>query len=206
VFRRLYTFIYAFICGTIDRVDLTALREELVAKATGATIEIGAGTGLNLRYYPAAVTHLVLVEPDPYMAELLCRRVANVRPNTEIRDAAAERLPFPDGRFDTAVVTFVLCCVADQHSALREIGRVLAPGGRMLFLEHVRSADSTVAARQDSMPQSGRLISCHPNRATLEAIESSRLSVESVRHVKVPRAPKIERSMIVGAALASSAG
>jgi ubiquinone/menaquinone biosynthesis C-methylase UbiE len=88
------------------------------------------------------VTRLCLVEPDPDMRKRLRRRVS-ARDDVEIVDARAEALPFPDESFDTAVVTFALCSVADSDAALGEIARVLRPGGRLLFLEHVRDTDPT---------------------------------------------------------------
>ena len=115
-------------------------------------------------------------------------------------DATAAQLPFPDASFDTAVVTFTLCSVPDEQSALSEITRVLAPGGRLLFFEHVRSADPRIAARQDKIPFPYPLIGCHPNRDTLREIEASPLAVESVRAGELPKAPEIERPMIVGTA------
>ena len=115
-------------------------------------------------------------------------------------DAAAAQLPFPDASFDTAVVTFVLCSVPDPDAALTEIARVLRPGGRLLFAEHVRSEDPALAARQDHRPLTYKLIGCHPNRATLDTITSSPLRVEDVRHGEVPKVPAIERPMIIGTA------
>ena len=175
-------------------------RHDLLAQATGATIEIGAGTGLNLPYYPPPVTRLALIEPDPHMTRRLRSRAARLGRDAEIIDATADQLPFPDASFDTAVVTFTLCSVPDEQAALSEITRVLTPGGRLLFLEHVRSADAGIAARQDKLPFPYPLIGCHPNRDTLQEIKASPLTVESVRNGELPKAPKIERPMIVGAA------
>jgi SAM-dependent methyltransferase len=106
------------------------------------------------------------------------------------------------------VVTFALCSVPDEQAALREITRVLAPGGRLLFLEHVRSADPRIAAKQDKAPFPYPLIGCHPNRDTLREIKASPLALESVRAGELPKTPEIERPMIVGTARrhASTAG
>jgi hypothetical protein len=82
----------------------------------------------------------------------------------------------------------------------RKNARILVPGGRLLFLEHVRSADPGIAAKQDRRPFPYPLIGCHPNRDTLREIEASPLTVESVRTGELPKAPKIERPMIAGAA------
>jgi ubiquinone/menaquinone biosynthesis C-methylase UbiE len=183
-----------------EAAGLSEERQRLLAQASGKTLEIGAGTGLNLAYYPEAVTQLVLVEPDLYMARRLRRRIAEIRPDADLLNATAAQLPFADASFDTVVVTFVLCSVPNPDAALVEIARVMRPGGRLLFAEHVRSDDSTVAAKQDRRPVPYKLMGCHPNRATLDTIESSPLRVEDVRHGEVPKAPKIERPMIIGTA------
>ena len=200
LFLRCYAATYDLFNGPAERAGLREQRHDLLAQATGATIEIGAGTGLNLPHYPPAVTRLALIEPDPHMSRRLRRRAARPGRDAEIRSASADRLPFPDASFDTAVVTFTLCSVPDEQAALREITRVLAPGGRLLFLEHVRSADPRIAARQDKNPFPYPLIGCHPNRDTLADIEASPLTVESVRAGELPKAPAIERPMIVGTA------
>jgi ubiquinone/menaquinone biosynthesis C-methylase UbiE len=204
VLKRLFSWCYAatydLFNGPAERAGLREQRHDLLTQATGATIEIGAGTGLNLPHYPSAVTRLALIEPDPHMSRRLRRRAARPGPGAEICSASADRLPFPDASFDTVVATFTLCSVPDEQAALREITRVLAPGGRLLFLEHVRSADPRIAAKQDKVPFPYPLIGCHPNRDTLREIKASPLAVESVRAGELPKAPKIERPMIVGTA------
>ena len=202
--KRLFLWSYAAMYdrfnASAERAGLREQRRDLIAQATGATIEIGAGTGLNLAHYPPEVTRLALAEPDPYMRERLRRRVSRLGRDAEVLDAAADRLPCPDESFDTAVVTFALCSVPDEQAALSEITRVLVPGGRLLFLEHVRSADPRVAAKQDKMPFPYPVIGCHPNRDTLAEIKASPLTVESVREGELPKAPAIERPMIAGTA------
>jgi ubiquinone/menaquinone biosynthesis C-methylase UbiE len=198
--RRLFAALYETIGKGSEDAGMREERRRLLAAAYGATIDIGTGTGLNVPLYPAAVTRLVLAEPDRHMRARLGRRVAVSYPTAEIVDAAAEALPFPDATFDTAVVTFVLCSVRDQRAVLDEIARVLKPGGRLLFLEHVRSDDAKVARWQDRVRPLYNLVGCNPNRATLAAIEASPLSVESVKHGEVPKAPQVERPLIVGTA------
>jgi ubiquinone/menaquinone biosynthesis C-methylase UbiE len=200
LFSWCYAALYDRFNAPAERAGLRQQRHDLLTAATGATIEIGAGTGLNLPHYPAAVSRLVLIEPDPQMRARLRRRVSRLASAAEILDATGDQLPFPDASFDTAVVTFTLCTVPDQQAALGEISRVLAPGGRLLFLEHVRSADPRIAARQDKAPLPYRLIGCHPGRDTLAEIRASALEVESATAGEVPKAPAIERAMIAGSA------
>ena len=199
MFKAFYAAVYDRISRGAERAGLSEDRHGLLAQAAGATIEVGAGTGANLAYFPPAVTRLCLVEPDPNMRKRLRRRVGG-RDNVEIVDARAEALPFPDASFDTAVVTFALCSVADLDTALAEIARVLRPGGRLLFLEHVRDTDPGVARKQDHPVFLYSWIGCHPNRDTLTAIGRARFQVTTVRHGEVPKAPRVERPMIVGTA------
>jgi ubiquinone/menaquinone biosynthesis C-methylase UbiE len=198
--RRLFAALYDTVGKGSEEAGMRDERHRLLAEASGATIEVGAGTGLNLQHYPGAVTRLVLSEPDRHMRTRLGKRVAELNPDAEVVDAPAEQLPFPDATFDTAVVTYVLCSVPDQQAALAEIARVLKPDGRLLFLEHVRSDDPKIAKRQDRIRPLYNLVGCNPNRDTLAAIEASAFDVDSVRHGEVPKAPKVERPLIAGIA------
>jgi ubiquinone/menaquinone biosynthesis C-methylase UbiE len=203
MFKAFYAAIYDRISSGSERAGLSKDRHELLAQAVGATIEIGAGTGANLAHFSPAVTRLCLVEPDPNMRKRLRRR-ASGRDDVEIVAAPAEVLPFPDGSFDTAVVTFALCSVTDLGGALAEIARVLRPGGRLLFLEHVRDTDPQVARKQDHPGFLYSWVGCHPNRDTLTAISRAPFEVTTVRHGEVPKAPRVERPMIVGVAARSA--
>jgi ubiquinone/menaquinone biosynthesis C-methylase UbiE len=198
--RRVFAALYDAVGKGSEVAGMREERRQLLATTEGATIEIGAGTGLNLEHYPEAVTRLVLAEPDRHMRRRLRRRVDARDRVAEVIDASAERLPFPDATFDTAVVTLVLCSVPNQEVALAEIARVMKPNGRLLFIEHVRSEDPKLAKRQDRSKPLYNLVGCNPNRDTLAAIEASAFRVESVRHGEVPKAPKVERPMIVGTA------
>jgi ubiquinone/menaquinone biosynthesis C-methylase UbiE len=199
--RRVFAALYDGMNKGTEAAGIRGERHDLLAQAQGTTVEIGAGTGLNLEHYPDSVTRLVLAEPDEHMRRRLGHRVDLGRPATEVIDAGVEALPFPDATFDTAVVTWVLCSVPDQRLALQEIARVLKPSGRLLFLEHVRSDDPQVAKWQDRIrPLYSHLAGCNPNRDTLAAIQASDFEVESVRRGVVPKAPRFERPMIVGSA------
>jgi ubiquinone/menaquinone biosynthesis C-methylase UbiE len=198
--RRLFAALYDTVGRGSEEAGLREERRQLVAGAGGATLEIGAGTGLNLEHYPPAVDRLVLTEPDRHMRRRLQRRLDALGRTAEIVDARAEALPFPDATFDTAVVTLVLCSVESQQAALAELARVLKPNGQLLFLEHVRSADPKIARRQDRIRPLYNLVGCNPNRDTLAGIQSSAFAVESVKQGELPKAPKVERPMIVGTA------
>jgi ubiquinone/menaquinone biosynthesis C-methylase UbiE len=191
-----------FMSGT-EKAGLTDKRRTLLGNATGRVIEIGAGTGVNLDLYGDRVSELVLTEPEEPMAKRLERKAAEGGRQVTVLRAPAEKLPFPDDSFDTAVCTLVLCTVGDPQRALAEIRRVLRPGGQLLFLEHVRSDDARVAKWQDRITPVWRRIGhgCHPNRSTAELIKGSFDSVE-VEHDSMPKAPPVFRPLRHGRAIA----
>ena len=142
--HRIFAGLYDRMLRGTERAGLSDMRAELLADAQGRTLELGAGTGLNLAHYTDAVTELLLTEPDPHMARRLRKRLDDEPPTparVEVVEAPAEHVPFEDGSFDSVVATLVLCSVESPGAAAREIARVLKPEGRLLCLEHVRSAD-----------------------------------------------------------------
>jgi SAM-dependent methyltransferase len=170
--------------------------------ARGRVLEVGAGTGANLRYYPSHLETLICAEPGTAMATRLERRVREQPRRVTIVQAAAESLPFADAEFDVVVSTLVLCTVGDQRRALHQIGRVLKPGGRLLFIEHVRSDQPGLAVWQDRLNGLNRLIAggCNCNRSTLDAIRDAGFTVTALTRGELPKAPPFVRPMIVGAA------
>jgi len=185
-----------------EEAGLRALRQSLVGEATGRVLELGAGTGLNLPHYAESVESLVLTEPQSPMLRRLEDKAREQAPSAELRQAPAEELPFADASFDTVVSTLVLCG-ADQQRSLGEVRRVLRPGGRLLFLEHVRSDDPGLGRFQDRMNWLNRLVvGCDCNRRTLAAIEDAGFTVSRVEHTTLPEAPKFTRPLIVGEAVA----
>lgn len=186
-----------------EEAGVRALREGLLAGATGRVLEIGAGTGANLPLYDGGLEALVMTEPEAAMLRRLQQKAREQAPDAEVVQAPAESLPFEDGSFDTVVSTLVLCGVDDQSQALREAHRVLRPGGRLLFLEHVRSDDPGLARFQDRMNWLNRLVvQCDCNRPTLAAIEAAGFDVTQLDHTTMPKAPKFVRPLIVGTASA----
>src|SRR5579864_983313 len=188
-----------------EEAGVRALRQSLLADATGRVLEIGAGTGTNLPFYNGRVESLVLTEPAPPMVRRLQRNAGEHIPQARVLRAPAEDLPFEDDSFDTVVATLVLCGVDDQPRALREARRVLRPGGRLLFLEHVRSDEPGLARFQDRMNWLNRLVvQCDCNRPTLATIEAAQFEVSRLERTVMPKAPKFVRPLIVGLATAPS--
>jgi SAM-dependent methyltransferase len=182
-----------------DRAGLARWRRELLGRAEGRVVEIGAGAGPNFRHYPPGA-RVAATEPDPHMLKR-ARRSARKRPGITVQQASADALPFADDTVDTVVGTAVLCSVPDQAAALADIKRVLKPGGSYLFIEHVRSDDPALAARQDRGERRQVRFGggCHPNRATLDAIIAAGLEPERIEHLQLPGS-KLTKPAIFGAA------
>jgi SAM-dependent methyltransferase len=200
---RLFAAMYDRGLKATEDAGLREMRRETLRAARGRTIDLGAGTGANLGLYPDAVTELVLAEPDPHMSKQLSQKLAQSGRAAELVEAPAERLPFEDSSFDTAVFTLVLCTVPDPQAALAEAARILKPGGRLLFVEHVRAGHGGLARWQDRLESPWRFLAdgCHCNRDTIANIEASPLSIERVEHGRLPKAPPIIRPLIQGQAV-----
>jgi ubiquinone/menaquinone biosynthesis C-methylase UbiE len=175
----IFAALYDPLCASAERRWMGGRRRRLLAGARGAVLEIGGGTGANLAHY-RNVDRVTIAEPDPFMRNRIGPKLEDARVPVEVSAAGAESLPFPDGSFDTVVSTLVLCTVPDQEAALDEVRRVLRPGGRLLFIEHVRAA-GPMARWQDRLePLWRRLLGgCHPNRDTVAAIEEAGFEIET---------------------------
>lgn len=185
-----------------EDAGLRAMRRETLAAASGRAIDLGAGTGVNLDLFPSQVSELVLAEPDPHMLKQLRAKLVGRGGGITAVQAPAERLPFEDDSFDTAVFTLVLCTVPDPVAALAEAARVLRPGGRLLFIEHVRSEEEGLARWQDRLEKPWRFLAdgCHCNRDTVALIESSPFALEQVEHEHLPKALPIVKPLVRGRA------
>jgi ubiquinone/menaquinone biosynthesis C-methylase UbiE len=190
-----------------ERTVGTRLRRTELAPSRGRVLEIGAGTGANLPHYPEGVEELVLTEPDGAMLKRLRKRAAEHGREATVLQASAEALPFNDASFDTVVATVVLCSVPSQATALREVRRVLRPGGQFLFAEHVRSDDPRRARRQDRLDRPWSIVAsgCHPNRETLAAIEAAGFEVQELERSELPMGPRLVRPYILGRATVPAA-
>jgi SAM-dependent methyltransferase len=186
-----------------EAAGLAAYRHALLRQSSGRVLEIGGGTGANLAHYPAGIEALTITEPEVPMIRRLEPRAREHSPLTKVLRAPAEDLPFDDDSFDVAVSTLVLCGVSDQPRALRELHRVLRPGGRLLFIEHVRARDPKQASRQDRLNWLNRLlVRCDCNRPTLDSIQASGFAVTQVEHTLLPKAPSFASPTVVGSASA----
>lgn len=179
---------------------LRRLRAEVVGAARGRVLELGAGTGLNIKHY-SGVQRLVLTEPEPGMATRLQRRLKGSAVAGEVVMAPAEKLPFDDGSFDAVVATMVFCTVSDPHTALRETRRVLAPGGRLLFIEHVRADTGSRLERwQDRLYRPWRAFAygCRCNQSTLDMIGAAGLRTTEVGNARWRGMPPLVHPVVYG--------
>ncbi|HEV7399605.1 MAG TPA: class I SAM-dependent methyltransferase [Solirubrobacterales bacterium] len=185
-----------------EDAGLRQMRRETLGQARGRTLDIGAGTGVNAGLFPPAVSELVLVEPDPHMFKKLQVKLEGSGEGVSSIEAPAEQLPFADGSADTVVFTLVLCTVPDPAAALAEAARVLRPGGKLLFVEHVRSQHPDLARWQDRLEKPWRFLAdgCHCNRDTVATIEASPFELEQVEHDRLPKAAPIVRPLARGSA------
>jgi ubiquinone/menaquinone biosynthesis C-methylase UbiE len=198
---RFFAFTYDRFSRGSEEAGLAEIRRNLIAGASGNVLEIGGGTGANLGYYDADVASLTITEPEPPMLKRLERKAREQKSKATLLRAPAEALPFDDASFDTVVSTLVLCGVDDQRRAVDEIRRVLRPGGRLIFMEHVRSDDPRVARMQDRMnPVNRFVVCCDCNRPTLETVRAAGFDVTELEQTELPKAPPFVRPLIVGTA------
>ena len=187
----LFAWWYPKLMGMSERAGQADVRRAQLAAAAGRTLEIGVGSGLSLPHYGDPVTELVLLEPNKAFHPELLRTIegAQQRPwSWRLVSGDGHQMPFDDSTFDTVTASFMFCSVADPAQVLDEIHRVLRPGGRLLFHEHVRG-EGTRARLQDALApvQVALADGCHPNRDFLAAVEASRLQTVHLVHSRMPR-------------------
>jgi SAM-dependent methyltransferase len=202
IWARAFPVVYDPFLWLGEQRGVRALRSRVLRRARGCTVEIGAGTGLNLPHYPDEVDQLVLAEPDPGMRSRLEKKLADSGRPGRLVDAPAERLPFADGSVDTVVSTFVLCTVDAPDRVLREIVRVLRPGGQLCFIEHVRSESPRLARWQDRLATPWRSFGrgCRCNRTTAQLIAACGLVLDDIYAGSWRAMPPIVRPLVAGQA------
>ncbi|HEX7134641.1 MAG TPA: class I SAM-dependent methyltransferase [Iamia sp.] len=203
---RVFARFYDRALAPLEEAGLQAWRAELLADLSGTVVEIGAGTGANLAHYPSTVDRLVLTEPEPAMLALLRERLDQAPAGVDVtaRRAAASSLPLADGEADAVVTTLVLCTVPEPSAVLAEARRVLRPGGRLVFLEHVAAEDRPERLRRQRwLDHVWHLFAggCRLTRRTEAAIVDAGFAVEGITRESARKAPKVIRPMIRGTAV-----
>jgi ubiquinone/menaquinone biosynthesis C-methylase UbiE len=188
-----------------EKRTLARRRAELLAGARGRTLEIGAGTGANIPYYPDDVEELILAEPFEPMRRRLERKLGESGRSASTLDASAESIPLDEASVDTVVSTLVLCTVDFPELVLSEVARVLRPDGQLLFIEHVRSDSPRMARWQDRLETPWRHFAagCRCNRDTLASVAAAGFSTEH-EDERWKGAPPLVAPLVIGRAVKAS--
>jgi ubiquinone/menaquinone biosynthesis C-methylase UbiE len=202
---RFTALIYDCVTRGVETACLGQWRAELLGGLQGQVLEVGAGTGVNLPYYPRTLTRLTLSEPDPHMRRQLSRKVRALgRDDVAVVDASLERLPMADRSFDAVVATLVLCSVPRPDRALAEIYRILKPGGRFVFVEHVAAEERPGRLKwQRRVEPIWKRVSgnCHLTRRTGTAIAEAGFKIADMKRESMRKAWSLVRATIRGVAL-----
>jgi ubiquinone/menaquinone biosynthesis C-methylase UbiE len=191
--------------AAMDTPETRAARARVCDGLTGEVVEIGFGSGLNLPWLPAVVSRLHAVDPSPVAARLAADRIRDSHVAVEPAGLDGEALLLRDGSVDSALSTWTLCTVPDPVQALREIRRVLRPGGRLHFVEHGAAPDERVRRWQDRLnPVQNRVAcGCNLNRDIPRLIASAGLRLERIDTYYLPREPRLLGSTYEGVATAA---
>ena len=195
---------YDGVMAKTESACLGTWRKEWIGQVRGRVLELGAGTGVNIPFYTNAVSEVCLTEPDPNMRHQLETRLTDACDSRMyISASSAEALSFPDAHFDWVVSTLVLCSVEDPSKSLKEVYRVLRPGGGLVFIEHVCAKNNPARLKwQRRIEPIWRRIAdgCHLTRDTASSILNAGFSIESIAHESMRKAPPFIRPSIRGVA------
>jgi ubiquinone/menaquinone biosynthesis C-methylase UbiE len=187
---------------SLDVPEVNAERTRLLGRASGAILEIGLGTGLNLPSYPAAVETIVSLGPEAEVSSYASRRAAARGLRVEHTQGDARRLPFDAARFDTVVCTLVLCTIPEPARAVRELARVLRPGGQLLFLEHVVAPGGArrVFQRILNAPMRALLCGCEVTRDSERTLVENGFALREIERYELGPMTWLHKGVIRGVA------
>ena len=180
--------IFPWLMDATDPPEVDEQRALTVREVAGDVLEIGLGTGMTLPHYPDAVRKVTAVEPAGGAHPRAKRRAAQAGRTLELTQLAGERLPFEDARFDSVVITLVLCTAEDVPAVLAEAYRVLRPGGRYFFLEHVAAEDGKLRRWQQRLNGISKTLACGCDltRDTERAIRASPFAIDTLDRATLP--------------------
>jgi ubiquinone/menaquinone biosynthesis C-methylase UbiE len=186
----LFPYVYRFGTLIFDWLFYRRYRRETMGNATGRLLMVGLGPGTDLMFLPPAVTSVAAMEPVPAFRRMASRVARRHDIAVDIVDGIGESIPFPDNSFNSVHVGLVLCSVDDVAATLSEIRRVLAPGGRLVVLEHVRG-EGAMGRFQDliARPWSRLAAGCEPNRRTVDAIAAAGFDTAGLRSIRTLMPP-----------------
>jgi ubiquinone/menaquinone biosynthesis C-methylase UbiE len=182
--------------------ELKPLRARTVEHAHGRVLEIGFGAGHNLKFYPANVERVIAVDPNPGLSKMALERIKRNTVTVEHHQITAEQLPFDDASFDCVVSTLTLCSIPDVVGALKEVRRVLKPGGEFFFLEHGHCPDPSVSKWQNRLTPAWKIIGdgCHLNRNIEALVRAAGLQITTLENLMLPKTPRAIGYAYVGQA------
>lgn len=195
---------YDYMLRDAEEKCLRNWRKTLLQDLSGDVLELGCGTGANLAFYPQTIKHLVLAEPNSYMQQQLDLKLKNYSHlSASVLEGVAESIPAPDNSFDAVVSTLLLCTVNNPTLALSEIHRVLRPGGKLLFIEHVAANNNPERLKwQKRIEPFWKILQCgcHLTRDTETNILQAGFTLKNINRQSMRGVPAIVRPSIWGIA------
>lgn len=202
---RFFAFIYDPLIAKTEEACLKDWRRVLLADVRGLALEVGAGTGANLAYYTDKVEELIISEPDEFMRKRLIEKLKSFQiKKTSIKNFGMEDIDLEDNTLDCVVSTLVCCSVTNPHKSLQQAYRVLKPGGRLYFMEHVAAENNPKRLKwQNLMNPIWKRISgnCHTNRETEKYIKETGFEIKIIKKASMRKAPAFVRPTIRGVAI-----
>ncbi|MBI4666658.1 MAG: class I SAM-dependent methyltransferase [Nitrospinae bacterium] len=188
---------------SLDNENVESHRRLVLKNVSGATLEIGFGSGLNLPHYPPHIKKLTIVEPNAGMNALALRRINKSPIEVTSHHLSGENLPEPDDSFDSVVSTWTLCSIDDVDTAVKEILRVLKPGGGFYFLEHGLAENERTGKWQTRLTPLNMVIAdgCRLDRDIWRIVENAGLELTERERVVFKNAPGILGRLYLGKAV-----
>lgn len=207
IMSRFFAFIYDPLIAKTEEACLKGWRKTLLKNAHGIVLEVGAGTGANLAHYTDTVDELIISEPDEFMSKRLLEKLKGFNfKNTSIKDFGMEDINLADNSVDCVVSTLVCCSVGNPQKSLQQAYRVLKPGGKLLFMEHVAAENNPKRLKWQSIinPIWKRISgNCHTNRETEKTIIEAGFTIKDITKASMRKAPAFVRPTIRGIAIKS---